>query len=229
MNLKLSSALCVGFIFCLATVTYAGQIVERIVATVNGQIILQSDWEDSMRYESFIAGRPLNEVSPANRKAALDRLIDQELLREQIRATEAHPPDEAEVQGQIDQLRKLYPQGKSDKAWRELLSVDGLNEAELRRRIALQLQLARFVDVRLRPQVTIDSRSIESYYSHELLPQLQQSGEKDVPLAAVRPKIKELLTQKKINQLLVAWLEDLRASGDVHTHISTLDGQDRAQ
>ena len=60
----------------------------------------------------------------------------------------------------------------------------------------------RLVDARLRPSVTVDSKSIESYYNQELLPQLRQSGAQSVPLAQVTPKIKELLTQKKISQLL---------------------------
>ncbi len=41
------------------------------------------------------------------------------------------------------------------------------------------------VDSRLRPTVKIDSKSIESYYQQELLPQLRQSGAQNVPLAEV--------------------------------------------
>jgi hypothetical protein len=65
--------------------------------------------------------------------------------------------------------------------------------------------------------VQIDSKSIESYYNQELLPQIRQSGAKDVPLAEVTPKIKELLTQKKMNQLLTAWLQSLRAGSEIHS------------
>jgi hypothetical protein len=36
-----------------------------------------------------------------------------------------------------------------------------------------------------------------------------------VPLSEVAGKIKELLTQKKINQLLTAWLHNLRAGSDI--------------
>ena len=61
----------------------------------------------------------------------------------------------------------------------------------------------------------MDSKSIESYYSEELLPQLRQSGGQNVPLVNVTAKIKELLTQKKISQLLTAWLQDLRAGSAI--------------
>ncbi|HEV2732314.1 MAG TPA: hypothetical protein VGV15_19960, partial [Terriglobales bacterium] len=63
----------------------AADVLDRIVATVNGHIILQSDWEDEINYEMFVNGRVLSSLTRADRKASLDRLIDQELLREQIR------------------------------------------------------------------------------------------------------------------------------------------------
>ena len=65
-------------------------------------------------------------------------------------------------------------------------------------RILGQGDLMGLVDSRLRPNVVIDSKSIESYYNQELLPQLRQSGAEQVPLAEVTPKIKELLTEHHI-------------------------------
>jgi hypothetical protein len=73
------------------------------------------------------------------------------------------------------------------------------------------------VDVRLRPAVDIDSKSIESYYSQQFLPQLHQAGEQELPLADVTPEIKELLTQQKMNKLLSAWLQNLRALSEIRT------------
>jgi len=79
------------------------------------------------------------------------------------------------------------------------------------------------VDARLRPNVIIDSKSIESYYNQELLPQLRQSGAEQVPLAEVTPKIKELLIQQKMNQMLVAWLQDLRSGSQIRTETGPQD------
>src|ERR1700758_1943997 len=71
------------FISALASIAYAGDVVDRIVATVNGHVILQSDWDDAVRFEAFMEGRPQGQVTDQDRGRALDRLIDQELLREQ--------------------------------------------------------------------------------------------------------------------------------------------------
>ncbi len=64
----------------------ASQVIDRIVATVNGHIILQSDWDEAMSYEALLNGRALNQFTDDDRRAVLDRLIDQELLGEQMKS-----------------------------------------------------------------------------------------------------------------------------------------------
>ncbi len=217
MNSRVSIALVALTLTIGAVVAHAAEVVDRIVATVNGRIILQSDWEDAIRYEAFVAKHPLETVSSAVRKAALDHLIDQELLREQMRAPDSVQPGEQQVKDQIAEIRKQYDEAKNDAQWKALLAGHQLTEDELRRHVTLQLELSRLVDVHLRPSANISSKSIESYYQQELLPQLHQSGSKEVPLAEVSPKIKELLTQEKISELLVTWLQSLRAGSEIRT------------
>jgi peptidyl-prolyl cis-trans isomerase SurA len=208
---------------------HAGDIVDRIVATVNGTVILQSDWDEAVRYEAFIAGHALNQVTATERKAALDRLIDQELLHEQMQASDFPHATPVEISERVQQVRKLYPGTETDSGWRDILARYGLTEPELKDRVARQLNLMRLVDVRLRPNISIDNKSIESYYSQELLPQLRQQGAKEVPLAEVSPKIKELLTQRKVNELLTAWLQNLRAGSKIHTMLAQPAPGDQAQ
>ncbi len=195
----------------------AGEIIDRIVATVNGHIILQSDWEDALCYEAFVAGHPLDQITADERKAALDRLIDQELLREQMASSDFAHATPQEVADRIAQVRNQYPGAGTDSAWQALLFRYGLTESEFKSRVALELDVLRLVDARLRPSVQIDPHSIESYYNQELLPQLRQKGAREVPLSEVTPKIRELLTQQKMNQLLTAWLQNLRASSEIRT------------
>ena len=71
------------------------------------------------------------------------------------------------------------------------------------------------METRLRPNIHIDSGSIETYYREKLLPELRQSGVKEVPLVQVSPKIRELLAQQRMNELLAAWLHDLRGQSDI--------------
>lgn len=229
MTKKLSILFWAVTLLLLTPPVRAGDVIDGIVATVNGHIILQSDWEDALRFEAFIAGRPLDHVTAEDRKSALNRLIDQELLREQMRASDSQYASEEEMAKRIQDVRKQYPGTETERGWRAALERYGLTEGGLKNRLATQLNLLRLVDSRLRPALNIDSKSIESYYKQELLPQLRQSGATDVPLAEVAPKIKELLTQQKINQLLAAWLQSLRATSQIHSGILVPHSEGQAQ
>src|SRR5437868_1830828 len=73
---------------CLAASAGAGEIVDRMIANVNGRVLLQSDWEQELAFEAFVDARSPDPSTLQKRKAALDRLIDQELLREQVHPSE---------------------------------------------------------------------------------------------------------------------------------------------
>ncbi len=208
----------------------AGEIIDRIVATVNRSIILQSDWEDAVRYEALFGGRPLDHVTNDDRKAALDRLIDQELLRQQVHLSDPVPsPDQQEVEKRLSEIRKQYPGAETEPGWLTVVTRYGLTEAGLKQRVAAQIELMGLVEERLRASVTIDSSSIERYYSQELLPQLHQSHAQNVPLSEVTPQIKELLTEQKVSELLAAWLQNLRAGSEIHTLAPSSDSPGQAQ
>ena len=192
---------------------------------MNGHIILQSDWDDALRCQAFEDGRSLDQLPPADHKAALDRLIDQELLREQMHSSDFQHASNQDVTQRIQDIRRQYPEAATTQGWQALLLRRGLTEDELKQHVSQQLDLMSLVDARLRPNVSIDSKSIESYYSQQLLPQLRQAGEKEVPLADVTPKIKELLTQQQMNQLLVAWLQNLRSGSEIRREASDYKGE----
>src|ERR1700732_777439 len=108
MNQKGSIFVSTVVLLAVAMPARAGDVLDRIVATVNRQIILQSEWKDAVRYETFVGGRSLEPVQASDRKAALDHLIDQELLREQMRSSGFPHASSQEVEKSIQQIRKQY-------------------------------------------------------------------------------------------------------------------------
>jgi parvulin-like peptidyl-prolyl isomerase len=212
---KLSSVMLVIVLSLAGLAGRADDVIERIVATVNGRAILQSDWEEAICYEAFMDGRSLDKLTVDDRQATLDRLIDQELLRQQVQSSNLRQTSQQQIEQRIQEIRKLYPAAATEQGWRATLQTYGLNEQELERRISQQLELTRLIEARLLPSIQIDSRSIEIYYKETLIPQIRNSGGKQVSLAEVSPKIKEVLTQQKMNDLLVAWLRSLRADSRI--------------
>src|ERR1700686_1232821 len=130
MNIRWSILICI-IALAITLPARAGDILDRIVATVNNHIILQSEWQDAIRYEAFLSGRPIDQVNAGDRKAALDRLIDQELLREQMRSSDfPHASSEA-VDKRMQEIRKEYGDSENDSAWKSTLVRYGLTEDEL--------------------------------------------------------------------------------------------------
>jgi len=205
----------VVFLSTFASLGRASQVIDRIVATVNGHIILQSDWDEALRYEALLSGRPLADFTEDDRHAVLDGLIDQELLGEQMKSTSFQHASEADALAQINQARTQYPQAVTAEGWQTVLAGFGLNEKVLTAHVQQQIDLMRLVDAHLRPSVQIDSKTIEAYYREKFVPQLKQSGADDVPLDQVSGKIRELLTDQKVNELMISWLTSLRSESQV--------------
>jgi len=194
----------------------APQVIDRIVATVNGHVILQSDWDEALCYEALLSNRSLADFTEEDRRGVLDRLIDLELLRGQMKSADFRHATDAEISVHIADARKQYPQASSDDAWRSLLASYHLTERDLYAHVQQQIDVMRLVDARLRPAVQIDSKSIEAYYRDQFVPKLKEAGASEVPLTEVAAKIRELLTEEKVSEMLVSWLQTLRAEGQVH-------------
>jgi hypothetical protein len=195
----------------------AGQIVDRMVANVNGHVLLQSDWEEELAFEAFLDARAPDSFTSAERKAALDRLIDQELLREQVRPSESAPAEQ--VASRVTEVRKAYPEAATDEGWHAALQRYGLTQGALEKRLGEDIQLMRLVEARLRPSIQIDQKAVESYYNDQLLPELKRAGSREVALPEVFGRIRDLLAERRLNQLLSGWLASLRSE----SHIQTLE------
>ncbi|HKF05197.1 MAG TPA: SurA N-terminal domain-containing protein [Candidatus Sulfotelmatobacter sp.] len=193
----------------------SGEVIDRIVATVNGHVILQSDWNDALRFEALLSARSLSDFNEQERRDVLDRLIDQELLAEQMKSASFQHASDEEATDQVTAARKLYPEAVTDAGWNAVLDKSGVTEKSLQSHVKEQIDLMRLVDAHLRPTVQIDSKSVEAYYRDKFVPQLKESGAEEVPLADVSAKIRELLTEEKVNELMVSWLQSLRSESKV--------------
>jgi peptidyl-prolyl cis-trans isomerase SurA len=194
---------------------HAAEVIDRIVATVNGHIILQSDVDEAISYQALAENRPLTAVSRGERKAVLDRLIDQELIREDVHASDFQAASPADVEARVAEIRKLHPEAADDASWLAALRRYGLTAGELREKVTADLNSWKAVNARLRPSVAIDSGSVQRYYQDSFLPELHKTGAPEPALAEVAPKIKEILAQRQINDLLAAWLKSLRSDSKI--------------
>ena len=206
--------LCAIFVlFCSLTLTSAAETIDRVVATVNGHPILHSDVDETVRYEAFVEGKPLHKISDLDVHASMQRMIDQELLRQQMGQVSPEV-GRAEVEKKTAELRTQ--RAASLEQWRTQLSAYGLDETAFAAHLVNQLRTLDFLDRRLRPSVIVERTAVESYYRDTLLPNLHNSGvAKDPPFTEVQREIREILMQQGMDEMLATWLHNLRQQSRV--------------
>jgi len=205
----------IGMMLILACSAFSGQVIDRVVANVNGHVVLQSDWEQEVAFEAFSDVREPDSFTSAERSAALDRLIDQELLREQVRPSQ--PPPTGQVEARIAEVRKLHSDCATDQGWHAKLLRYGLTQSALEKHFGDQIQLMKLVEDRLRPSIQIDQKAVETYYQDQILPEMKRAGSSAAPLTEVFSRIKDLLAERKMNELLSGWLASLRSESHILT------------
>lgn len=220
-----------SFVFCLAVlfaqVAIAQSTIDRVVAIVNKKVITQSDWDEQERFEALVNGRAPESVefSPAS----LDRLVDQQLMREQIEYVRFDPLTPEQLAAQVAAVRSQIPGAKDAQQWRAMLAKFLLSEEEFEGRVAAQVEVMRFVDMRFRPSVHVENEQVEMYYKESLVPQLLKAGttQEALPqLKDVETKIRGILSEEKLNEMLRMWLTSLRGQGRVKR--LGIDGKSKA-
>jgi hypothetical protein len=121
------------------------------------------------------------------------------------------------VSARVSEIRKSLPDCAREEAWRATLRRFGLTQAALEKRLSDEIQLMQLVEDRLRPSIQIDQKAVETYYHEQLLPQLKQAGDRAKPLTEVYGRIKIVLAERKMNELLTGWLASLRSGSHIRT------------
>ena len=192
-------------------------ILDRVVAVINGSVILDSDVQEEMRYavlQPFSVNRRRN--TP---QRALQRLIDRDLILQQMQTAETvSPPTPEEVHQRIIQLREVMPECaqyhcETEAGWQAFLKAKGLTEKEVEKHWMQRLEILSFIQSRFGAGVRITPAEIQDYYNKQLVPQLQ--GQKPPPLASVSSRIQEILLQQRVSSLLLEWLQSLKSEGSV--------------
>lgn len=211
----MSVALAVSSVFVCFVLRSAGQdavptvTLNRVVASVGGIPVTQRDVEQEYKLETFLStGKaPSAPPSSAAMAGARSRLINQKLL-EQALAQYRFDPNavDRDAAGRIADLRKKF---KDEADFQSALRALGVTEPQLLAKLKEQSEILQMINEQLRPSATVSAQDIENYYQKTLVPSYAGKGLPPA-LKDVRGEIREILTQKDINQLLDQWLAELK-------------------
>jgi len=178
------------------------RVVDRIVARIEDDIVLQSQVRELGALQQLIDGRTESDDK------LLQELMEQWMVETEATASHFPQPAQSEVDRELARLKESF--GSPDKYVARLNEL-GLSDAEVSRLLSRQIYVERYVDYKFRPSVQVEPAEIDAYYKNELLPQLAKNNQPAPNRNAVEEQIREVLTQRKISDLTAKWLDDTRS------------------
>jgi parvulin-like peptidyl-prolyl isomerase len=179
----------------------AQEVIDRVVARVDTDIILLSEVRELARYQLFVDGKSESDAE------ILDRLIDQWMVRNEAKAALFPQPSDEEVQRSLGRLKRSF---SSPEEYEEHKKQNGLTDEEVERMLRSQLYLSNYLDSRFRASVQIAEKDMEEFYKARVVPRAESRGQTPPTLEAARGFIQEALVQRAINVQADRWLKESR-------------------
>lgn len=195
-----------------------GEVVDRVVAVVNQDPVLDSDIDEQRR---LIAFQPITDPTGAfSRQRALQRLINRTLILQQAKIQGQPPIPDSKVNAELDQLKKDLPACKqahceTDAGWQQFVTSHGFTVPELTDLWRQRMEVLQFIELRFRGGIRVTPEQISTYYKETLLPEYRKQGVTPPKPDAVSDRVREVLLEQQVSSLLNDWLRSLRAQGSV--------------
>jgi len=177
------------------------QQVDGVAARIEDDIITESEVRELAAFQLLVDGKS------KPRAELIRELSDQWLIRSEATATRYGQLPALDVDRAYAEFVKQFP---SPEDFQKRRAGAGLTEAAVRRIVAQQLYLSRFIDYRFRPEAQVSDEQVETYYHDEFAPQLKARNEPVPPLDDVDDTIREVLIQRAISDRAAKWLGESR-------------------
>jgi hypothetical protein len=181
----------------------AQQVVDRIVARIEGDIIALSEIRELGAYQQLLEEK----VQPDDQ--LLSEIIEQWALNVEATAAQLPPAAAADVDREVARIEKRFPNAQ---AYEQRLTGLNLTRKSVRDMIGRQIFLSRYMDYKFRPAAQVDDAAIEAYYEREFVPAFTARQQTAPPaLDSVREQIRELLVQRGISERATAWFQETKS------------------
>jgi peptidyl-prolyl cis-trans isomerase SurA len=147
------------------------EVVDRIVAVVNDDLILDSELEEAMApMRHKLSSEGFSEAQQRiyladQRPAMLEQLINEKLTDQQIKKNQIHISDE-ELNATIERIKTANK--LTDESLSHRLEIDGLTLETYRAKIKEQILRQKLVNLEVKSKIVITDRDIQDYYKKNI-------------------------------------------------------------
>jgi len=202
------------------------EIVERVVAVVNEDVITQSELDDLLRpvysqFQTVYKGEDLmNKLSQA-RLDLLNQLIEDKLIYQEAQEKGVTVSEE-EINAQIDRFKKRF---KSEAEFKSVVSQQGLNINKLKEKYRQQIAVRKLNYFEVKNRVIISPKEIREYYE-ENLEQFEKDDQVKLLGITIRKSVSKDKTEDKEAKVKADQiLANLKRGSDFET-IATTQSED---
>jgi len=230
------------FCFLSTAVVPAGsaELIDRVVAVVNGEIVTQRQLEQ----EVFLIRRELGlQDEERLRDVVLERVINERILVQEAKK-EGITVNSQELEEVFSGIKGHL----SDETFEKMLREENLSLKEFRERLKRRILREKLIAYKLKEmdkKVKVDEEEIRNFYlkfkrylkEEKAQEEVQRfyrryqqelartdKDEGKISLERIKDKIEDFLRQREKEKLLQNWLEELRSHADIE--VKTIQGED---
>lgn len=180
------------------------ELVDRIVATVNTEVITASELSFAVALNQRLGNADKDRI--ALEATTLDGLINRRLLVQEAHRLKFVEVTEQELSAEVEHVAKRF---SSDKEFGDFLAALDMTRQDLARMLGEQLLVERFVEKKVGLFVRVTREEAESYFN-------EHAAEfKDKRFQDVQKMISALLTEKKMGLQLAQYLAEVRGRANI--------------
>jgi len=170
------------------------EILDRIVAVVDGKIITLSDERREREFHAILGEKP------ASAADMLNHLIDAVLIDQEILQFYEIEISDEEVEQRL----------------REIRDFRGMSRSELRDLLIREIRREKYFDLRFREFIRTPDSELQDYYDKVFVPEAQKQGLSPIPpFEQISEKIRQAVVAEKLKEEIEVWLEGLRRRSDI--------------
>jgi hypothetical protein len=191
-------------IFLLFPFVLQAELVDRIVATINTEVITASDLSCAVALNQRLGNADKDRT--ALEATTLEGLINRRLLAQEAHRLKFVEVSEQELSAEVENVAKRFT---SDKEFSDFLAGLDMTRQDLARMLGEQLLVERFVGKKVGLFVRVSREEAESYFN-------EHAAEfKDKRFQDVQKMILALLTEQRMGLQLTQYLAELRGRADI--------------